>query len=300
MEEFSLLRFALGAAFLGYACVRDWKTREVSDKVWLILGSIAFIVLAVQLDGVEATWQEMLLLIPSALIFFDIFWDRDEIYDGETGKVHFGAIALYAAATASFIAGFYLAGFTGNTIPLMMLTAMIVLGILFFFMGVLHGGADAKAFITIAILAPVYPTFLSFPLFETPFLLGLGFPFALAVLLNSALMLLAVPPALMIFNATRGDLTMPRAAFGYRMPLEKAENAFVWPMERVVDGEVVIKLFPPKDDESVEDAYAALKEAGRDDIWVTPQIPFLIPLTIGFVVTFVVGNLLYALLGIAI
>ncbi|MCD6299421.1 MAG: peptidase A24, partial [Thermoplasmata archaeon] len=32
---------------------------------------------------------------------------------------------------------------------------------------------------------------------------------------------------------------------------------------------------------------------GDDEIWVTPKIPFLIPLTAGYFISFVLGDILY-------
>jgi preflagellin peptidase FlaK len=41
-----------------------------------------------------------------------------------------------------------------------------------------------------------------------------------------------------------------------------------------------------------------LRAAGVDRVWVTPQTPFMVPLFGGFILAFVVGNLLIGILGL--
>lgn len=72
----------------------------------------------------------------------------------------------------------------------------------FWYLGAL-GGADAKAFVTLAVLFPVYPTYelagLLFPLVRPP--LGV---FSLSILTDAVLLGLAVPLALFVRNAAAG------------------------------------------------------------------------------------------------
>jgi len=42
----------------------------------------------------------------------------------------------------------------------------------------------------------------------------------------------------------------------------------------------------------VDEELAEFEKQGITEIWVTPKIPFMIPLLIGFLVSFVLGDLL--------
>jgi len=82
--------------------------------------------------------------------------------------------------------------------------------------------------------------------------------------------------------------------FGTRMSIEDAKKKHVWPMERVDGGKVRTVLFPRSDDEADWDA---LREAGIDRPWVTPKVPFLVPLTLAVPFSLLLGNLLLYLIG---
>ncbi|KAA0002781.1 MAG: hypothetical protein FE044_02480 [Thermoplasmata archaeon] len=135
------------------------------------------------------------------------------------------------------------------------------------------GGADAKAIMAIALLNPLPP---SITIFHSP-----QFVFPLTVLINSLLLILPMPIIFLIYNAIRRDIEMPYAFFGYRMEASVAKNKFVWPMEK--DGRKTI--FPVKNADF--DSYK-----GR--IWVTPKLPFLLFILIGYVISCLFGDILFA------
>ena len=51
----------------------------------------------------------------------------------------------------------WIEGINTQTIQLLVVPVMIIVGYIFFYTGLLHGGADAKAFMTIAVLVPFSP-----------------------------------------------------------------------------------------------------------------------------------------------
>src|SRR5437879_12318895 len=74
MDGFAVTRLVIGAGFLLAAAVADVRTRRVPDPLWIGLGSIGLVVLAVELiqDQVEAdAWA---LLGSAGLLFFAIFY----------------------------------------------------------------------------------------------------------------------------------------------------------------------------------------------------------------------------------
>jgi preflagellin peptidase FlaK len=66
-------------------------------------------------------------------------------------------------------------------------------------------------------------------------------------------------------------------------------------MERVVDGERVLVLFPKKIE---KDNLKKLKDMDIKRIWVTPKIPFILFITAGFLISAIVGNVFAALFGL--
>jgi prepilin signal peptidase PulO-like enzyme (type II secretory pathway) len=48
----------------------------------------------------------------------------------------------------------------------------------------------------------------------------------------------------------------------------------------------------------VNDIYAKFEKKGIKNIWVTPKIPFMIPLLIGFILSFFVGDILFLIMSI--
>lgn len=294
-----IVRFGLGVAFLLAASAQDLRTRRVDDRLWLMMGAAGLSILAIQVVSVERLELAHLLLLPlPAVLFLDVFWEREVIYDRETGKLGLPGLAAYLGALGLLGLGLHLVGFHEWTFRLLLVPGLILFAYLLYFTGALHGGADAKAFMSISMLAPFYPAFLGFPAMDVSSLMDVAFPFAMTVLLDSALFMLAIPVSLLFYNLARGDAKMPLAFLGYRRPLDGLEGSFVWPMQDVRDGRVVYVLRPRRGgDEAV---VQRLRAAGLENVWVTPKVPFMLPLTAGFVFSALVGNILYLALGLSI
>ncbi len=159
-------------------------------------------------------------------------------------------------------------------------------------MDVIKGGADAKALIALAILFPTYPFIGSFPMIALPTdLWRYMFPFALLIMFNAAILVIVVPAVMFFYNLAKRDLKFPAMLFGYRMGVEEAKHRFVWPMEYFEDGVKRMTLFP-RDSEHSDAQLDGLTAAGVGEIWVTPKIPFLIPIAASLILSTIVGNLL--------
>jgi len=295
--QISIIRFAVGLAFLGYASASDLRTRRVSDWVWIAMGGIALVVLEVELLVESASWQHQLLIVPIAIIFFAVFFG-EEMWTEEGFRIKPVRIAFYVLALLVFLLTAY--SFWQATGPdsdsywaHVSMPALIVIAHVFYQLGVLRGGADAKAFMSIAILVPSYPSIgAGFPIVTLPSqiqgFVNLAFPFAIVVLLDAALLLVLLPLVLVVFNASRHDAKGIVSFFGYRADIEKLPR-FAWLMDRIENGEHVQVLLPKKRENRAEQV-RLLKEKGFERVWVTPQIPFLVPMTAGFVAALVVGN----------
>lgn len=290
MEWTPLLMVAVSFTALALASWADWRTREASDLYWIIIGTagLAFLALDMILHAPDALY--FLFLVPIAVFFFDIFWDRKGIF--EEG-VNLLPLALYVVAFA--VIAFLAFQFNQQQYfwQIMVVPVMFLLFILLYQFDVIKGGADAKALIALSIMFPLYPVIDGLPLIQIPFFSAqFILPFPLLILFNAALLTIAVPVFLLIFNAARGDYRFPAMLFGYKLPVSEAKNKFVWPMERVVDGRTRVSVFPKGEDSPVEQ-FDQLAAAGITETWVTPKLPFLIPITASLLFSVIIGNIFF-------
>ncbi|NIP31085.1 MAG: hypothetical protein GTN59_11135 [Candidatus Dadabacteria bacterium] len=173
-----------------------------------------------------------------------------------------------------------------NLIYLIFIPVMIGLVYLLFQLRLIFGGADAKALMAIAILVPIEPIINQFPIWkETPM------PFSWSIFANSIIIFLFIPISLLVFNLIKGNLKFPYALLGYKMNINNARDKFVWPLEQFIDGKRKF-VYMPKDFD-VSEEYDEFEKHNINEIWVTPKIPFMIPLLIGYIFAFIFGDILY-------
>ncbi|HNU36359.1 MAG TPA: A24 family peptidase C-terminal domain-containing protein, partial [Methanomassiliicoccales archaeon] len=241
-------------------------------------------------DG--APWIFLVCLALITLVFVDLLRDRRGVFED---GVNLAPLVLFILTLLAF--GYLSLEHFGEGRYWTMLT--IPLLIVFFFvmyqLDVIKGGADAKALIALSLLFPAYPELAGLPLLELNDPASLNIlPFPVLLLFNGAILTLLVPIGMLLVNLVRRDIRFPLMLFGTRMSIEEAEKKHVWPMERTADGKVRTVLFPRSDDEADWDA---LRAAGVDRPWVTPKVPFLIPLTLAVPFSLLLGNLLLYLMG---
>ncbi len=149
----------------------------------------------------------------------------------------------------------------------------------------LFGGADAKGLMLLAFLAP-WP----------PAAAANGVQPALDALANGSLLMLAVPVAFLLANLARGDLRLPAALLGRRVPLALARKRHVWPMQRAdptVPGGLRWRYWQ-RLGAGLDEEFDALERLGLHQVWVTPKVPFMLLLLAGWVLAWRWGNLLLA------
>lgn len=168
------------------------------------------------------------------------------------------------------------------------------------------GGADAKVLMVISLIIPTFPDIvirgMQLPIEGVP-PLGL-FPFS--VFGNSVLLTVIVPIGLFIYNLLHNPLkeNLKRPLYmliGYRTPVSRLEQGHF----RMIDsysetGEGVKFGFTRSGTELTTNVIAELKgylRDGRmnDSVWVTPGLPFMIPITAGFITAVVFGDLIFYL-----
>jgi len=287
MEWFCVLRLMIGLSFLLLASFYDLRDRRVKNWIWISIGLCGIAILTAQFVFDQVSLAHYLIFIPIIILFGSAFWDCSPIL----------SLILYITAFFTVFYQFFTLGLDSYFIQLLTIPIMLLVFYALYYSRLLHGGADAKALMSIAILVPFYPIICVFPIIspiavETT---QLFFPFVFLVLLNAVLIQIVLPIGFTIYNAYKRDLSVPQCFFGYKMDIDKVKKKFVWLMEKIVDDEHVLVLFPKKKDD-MEEEIKKLKEAKIERVWVTPQIPFIVPITIGFIISFFIGNLLFGLI----
>src|SRR3989442_848718 len=304
VDAFAATRLAAGVGFLVVAAASDLRSRRVRDPLWISLGTAGLMILAAQIAFQGLAWPAWLLLVSAAIFFYAVFFG--EPLFGEDGyHVRAIRIVLFLAAGALLLISVVsLPRGTGYEV-LPQLASMPILVLVyqgFYRLRLLHGGADAKGLIALTLLIPAYPDALPFPVLQADArvdaLLRVVFPFSLVIWVDAAVLSLAVPVALLIYNVARGDLALPQALLRNRAQ----RNPFpshAWLMEKITArGEHVLVLFPMRGPDHTGEI--SLHRVPRVVCAsVTPQTPFMVPLLLGFMLAFFAGNLLVAVLGLA-
>ena len=280
-EIFGITAVIITMIVLIPASIKDWKDREIPDGYWIVLGVVGlamFVAYSVYLTGVR--WEYACLAAGTVMILLDIFLDRE-----------FNPLIFYFIMAVLFIVPLY-----GNmsddifrawaTVPL---CYIIFVGM--YFLGIVRGGADTKCLIALSIMFPVYYTYFGLPVIGIPGgLISEMFVFSIMALFIAAVLVIPIILYLAVRNAMK-DGVSKRMFSGYRMSISKAENANVWPLEDIVEGELKYTKIPREED--IKDIYARLREAGRESVWVTPMIPFIVLIAIAAVILFIFGNPLF-------
>ena len=310
LDMFDIFRFLFGMVILCYASYLDIKSRRVKNSVWIVMGIVATIILFINLlfiDNLENIHNYLIIVAP-ILILFMYFLTCEYVFDFETKDINYPwllliiiGIVIVLYQTVLFWGGSWF-----NLFYLQLVSIMILIFIfyLFYLTNLLHGGADTKAMMAIAILVPFYPSFAEFPIWKVSFgiasfALKLVFPYALIILFNAVILAIFIPLGFALYNSSKGHLKFPHMFLGYKLDVNKVTKKFVWLMERVDDGKIYSVIRPNKvDDLNLKEELQKLKTYGAKQVWVTPQIPFMITLTIGYAFAFLVGNIMFLIVGL--
>lgn len=169
-------------------------------------------------------------------------------------------------------------------------------------LGIPKGGADTKALMALSVLFPIYifkPLLIDFSFFTSEKIFsGIAyiFPFAFSVLINATVISLFVPLCLVIYNATKSDLKFPYCAFGYKMNINDIPKKHVWLMDQIDEKGNISTVLIPRQSEKDTEMIKEFEKHGHKNAWVTPKIPFIIPMAVGFLLIFLIGNILFTLI----
>ena len=225
-----------------------------------------------------------------------------EIYD--LVWVVFGALGLVLAVYEVYVGSMTLVGLT---IPVVFSAVLsVVLG----YIG-LFGGADVEAFIVLAILNPFPPRGLE------PYLGIVSVVYPLTLFSNSALAGAFSAVILLVRNLSSSITGKPLfesygtdsawkklvvMVTGVKMRLDSVRGPpFQYPLELPQEEgqtERRLVLLPDiHDDDAARDVFSQLRREGVDEVWVSHTLPFLVFITIGYILTLVFGDIALAVLG---
>ncbi len=287
-EGLAVLQLAVAISILGYASVLDLRTRRVSNASWIILSIVGVALLPIRIIFDEEPVEFLLVAIPILAILSDVFWDSDN----DSALSRYSPLLKYGVAVATTVVLGMMWADDEYFRHLLAIPIVMIVVVILYMLDMIRGGADAKALIALAVLFPVYPMIAGLPLISGSEALQTLFPFALTVLVNAAILVVFLPVVFLVMNLTRGDLKFPQIFVGYRMPIDGIEGEHVWLMERIVNGDHVFYT-RPKAEEDLKVELARLREKGVAKAWVTPKIPFIVPMLASVILTAVVGNFLF-------
>jgi len=259
---FDTLRTATALLFLFYASWSDYKTREVSNTVWMVFAPLAFV-----------------------LTFLEIY-----VYEFSELTLQLSLYGMCFGLTAAFaIILFYSGGF---------------------------GGADAKAFMCLALALPFHPENLTKPFFGEASPISQVF-FPMTIFSNSVLLAAATAIYMLLRNIfwrqKTGKKLFERGlgesfgkkllvlVTGYKIPIDKLKEKWhLYPLEDVENVENGLKgklVVLPKDEgrDAIVERLSKAVENGKiqDMVWATPGLPMLIFITAGLIIALLFGDIIW-------
>jgi len=178
------------------------------------------------------------------------------------------------------------------------------LSICLFYLG-FFGGADAKALICLSMTLPNAPVLFRFKVIPNLFSLSV---FDNAILISALLaFFLAIYNVIWhvnkeesLFEGLEHESVWKKflaLITGYKVEFSKIKESHLSPLEEVVrlgDGRLLrrLKIFIKVEEKPKRAQIERLSVEPDEKIWVTPDLPFIIFITLGLVVNFVIGDLI--------
>ena len=283
------LEAAVLLAGMAFASYQDLKVREVSDGLWVLMALVGGALL--ELGSLGSPWPVYLLNAVAVLFVLEHLLPWEDLL-GDRGEL------VWAVEIAVYVAVLLLAVYAWFTLlPHELLlydevVGMVILARVLFEAGALYGGADAKALMAASVVLPVLtnPLLLEYPARVQGSVLAL-LPFPFTLLIDGALLTLLVPLLMLLRNLRRGEREFPRILHMERIPTAELARRFVWLKEPALEE-------GHREDTTEEDRalrarqVEKLQAMGVERVWVTPQLPFLVSLTLGAVLGVLVGDVL--------
>lgn len=305
------------AITLLYASVLDIRERRVPFRTWypvfLVVIPISIISYGVYLlELTPDQFPSFLFIIGAATTMMTAgdygytFWKYRE---KPSGKDVFDAgivWLLFSIPLSTVIFGFLL----GRIVPVALIALVFCSG-MYFFGTCFFGGADFIALLVIGVGVPLFPIE---PLMGYP---PIGY-FPWSAFLNALILNIIAPAGIFLFNRYHRNRAPLRYQFlGYPVSGEKIQTAYGFVMEVFTEEEGMVhrrfltipemfRSLSPKSSriytkdlrtnpEKYEKELGIYKKAGT--VWISYGIPFIVPITAGFLSAIFIGDLVFSIMG---
>ncbi len=285
---------------LGIAAALDARSREVPDRLWQVLGILGAIGGAVVIA--PGGWVPLAFwLLVAGLALEHMFpWDAEgRGWVGEWADLL--ELIAYLGIVIVVGVGAFRVGLGGGGVPptAVALLVTVIIARVLFEVGVLYGGADAKALIIAGVLVPLFPIpWLGVP---TNALLFTSFvPYAVNLLMDAALLSVIIPIVVAVQNVRRGEFSFRTGFTTYTIPVDELPRRWVWVRDpaRPTDPKEEEALETSEEDRAWRSRVAAeLKARGIARVRVGPQLPFIVLMAGGAVGALLLGNWIIDLLA---
>ena len=287
---------------MGWAAWMDHKERRVKNEHWLVWVKPALFLWALDLMNQGADWTIYLTASAAVAYASGAVNGRPTFSDFRAGsRLDQTVVCWYMASLCGLIFGaieyqsvnpidVLLGNETGlgalwwSTFAVLPLIIMIDIA---WRLRMLHGGADAKALMWVAILVPSWTTMpLSYSSATTDALFAL--PPVFSLLMWGGFTFLAIPFILLFLNISRGHVRslgdLMLAWHASQLPRDRVAERHVWLLTTLIekpDGsmEVYHRKRAPRRTPSDEELSAALLELEAADVqqvWVSQKLPLLV------------------------
>ena len=297
-EVITWTRLLVLVTALGIAAWLDHKERRVPNEFWITWSKPAIFLWVLDLLIVEAEWYVFATAAGMVAYASTTVIGRPTVKDILSGNRMDVIVSIwYLIGIAGVIQGLLLHSNEG-ILPVLVgdastsatiwwsvlaVSIPLILVDLAWRMRLIHGGADCKGLMWIAILVPswssipiIFPTALDSAV--------VAMPPALAVVVWGGFAFLILPVMMVIKNLKNGQ-TNPRLIWhAERMDIDKLIDSHVWLLTTIADmpsgdKKIIHRTRAPRRTPSkkqLADDIAVLKENGIDTVWITRKYPLLV------------------------
>jgi hypothetical protein len=297
---------------LGIAAWLDHKERRVPNEFWITWAKPAIFLWVLDLLNSEAEWYVFATAAGMVAYASVAVIGRPSFDDIRSGSRLDLAVSLwYLVGIAGVVQGLLLhsdesilsvlSGDASENATLWWSTFAVFIPIFLVDMAwrmrLIHGGADCKGLMWVAILVPSWssiPTFYPGAMQDAV----IAMPPAIALLVWGGLAFLVLPIIMILKNLKEGNTTLKLIWHAEKMSVDNVLDSHVWLLSTIAEmpsGEkkIVHRTRAPRNTPSKEklmEEISILKENGVEEVWVTRKYPLLVFLWPAIIPLFFVGG----------